>query len=240
MSLLKLPILVSAMISSLIAVTPPRLPPNKEEQGRTIGGKKRVGFVERIVQSVVHVFRTVITSVLFLEIVASIAKSHPTNLMSRQVQAMLFFGRTEVAHNWISPQFLAGIALALSGAIIRMRCYRELGRLFTYELAIRDKHTLITSGPYSIVRHPSYTGMMMVSIGLTLAETSPGTWWTEAEVVRTAFGRIITIIWILIVSYSTRLCMRGPKEDVLLRKTFADEWEEYAKKVPYLYVPGIF
>lgn len=56
-----------------------------------------------------------------------------------------------------SIQLWIGMVAVWIGGAIRIACYRELGRLFTYELTIREKHRLVTSGPYSIVRHPSYS-----------------------------------------------------------------------------------
>ena len=43
-----------------------------------------------------------------------------------------------------------------------------MGRLFTVERSIRKDHLRVTSGPYAIVRHPSYTGLLIVYIGMIL------------------------------------------------------------------------
>ena len=47
-----------------------------------------------------------------------------------------------------------------------------MGSLFTFETSIRKGHTLITSGPYAIVRHPSYAGFTLVVIGMFLVHGS--------------------------------------------------------------------
>jgi len=44
--------------------------------------------------------------------------------------------------------------------------------MFTFEMSIRKNHKLITSGPYAIVRHPSYVGVILVASGLMLIHGS--------------------------------------------------------------------
>ena len=58
--------------------------------------------------------------------------------------------------------------MAIFGGIIRHQCYESMGRLFTVERSIRTDHVLVTSGPYAVVRHPSYTGLLIVFIGMIL------------------------------------------------------------------------
>jgi protein-S-isoprenylcysteine O-methyltransferase Ste14 len=65
-----------------------------------------------------------------------------------------------------SSLFLLGTFLTGLGGYIRYSCYRELGRLFTFEMSIRKDHKLVTSGPYSIVRHPGYTGAVLTVVGI--------------------------------------------------------------------------
>ncbi|KAJ7923243.1 hypothetical protein B0H13DRAFT_1477462, partial [Mycena leptocephala] len=57
-----------------------------------------------------------------------------------------------------SPLVAIGTALIANGAILRLFCYRALGQYFTFKTAIARNHKLVTTGPYSIVRHPAYTG----------------------------------------------------------------------------------
>lgn len=59
----------------------------------------------------------------------------------------------------------AAAVIAAAGAALRAWCFRELGRLFTYEVGIREGHTLILTGPYSLVLHPSYTGTALMAAG---------------------------------------------------------------------------
>ena len=61
---------------------------------------------------------------------------------------------------------IIGIVLYLLGDIIRLRAKSELGRLFTYDIGIREGHRLVTTGPYEYLIHPSYLGYAMKSVGL--------------------------------------------------------------------------
>lgn len=69
-----------------------------------------------------------------------------------------------------SPAFVAGgVAMMLAGAAFRWWSVATLGRHFTVHVAIHDDHQLITHGPYRWLRHPSYTGILVVLLGAMTA-----------------------------------------------------------------------
>lgn len=80
------------------------------------------------------------------------------------------------AHVWLFPPsarlplFVAGVALIFFGSLLRRYCFRTLGQYFTGDVRARADQPVIRSGPYRLVRHPSYTGgtMMFMGIGLAL------------------------------------------------------------------------
>ncbi|KAI0056943.1 hypothetical protein BV25DRAFT_1831727 [Artomyces pyxidatus] len=123
--------------------------------------------------------------------------------------------------------------------VLRVVCFRELGKHFTYELSIRDKHKLVTSGPYSIVRHPSYTALGLVYVGFTCSTLARGMWWTESGMHQTLGGRVTGLTWCSVLVYMTFIALRAIKEDAMLHVEFGEEWEEYAARVPYRYVPWL-
>ena len=61
-----------------------------------------------------------------------------------------------------------GAALAFSGLSLRWWSQAELGSMFTFEVGIRRDHRLVQTGPYAILRHPSYTGLLIGIIGIAL------------------------------------------------------------------------
>ncbi len=61
--------------------------------------------------------------------------------------------------------YLIGLILFVLGLIIRWIAIVYLGRFFTVNVAIADDHELIETGPYRYVRHPSYTGTLLIFLG---------------------------------------------------------------------------
>ena len=58
--------------------------------------------------------------------------------------------------------------LLLMGILLRLWAIRELGRFFTATVYIAEDQQIITSGPFTIVRHPSYLGAYLAVIGSAL------------------------------------------------------------------------
>jgi len=59
-----------------------------------------------------------------------------------------------------------GTALVLSGLALRWWAILYLGRHFTVDVAIAADHRLVDTGPYRLIRHPSYTGALAAFLGL--------------------------------------------------------------------------
>ncbi len=135
---------------------------------------------------------------------------------------------------------LGCLSTAASGAL-RWACYKTLGSLFTFELTLREDHRLVTSGPYSFVRHPSYSGVVLGVAGTLLVHFGPGSWWARSGWQGTVGGQLYALCWCLMEAYvlSSILC-RAPTEDEFLRKQFGAEWDAWAARVPYRVIPGVF
>ena len=77
---------------------------------------------------------------------------------------------TGAAIPWLRPQVtIAGIVVFLLGAALRWWSILTLGRYFTMEVAVRSTQSVVQSGPYRVVRHPSYTAILIMLLGLGLA-----------------------------------------------------------------------
>lgn len=65
---------------------------------------------------------------------------------------------------------LAGVALALSlsGLGLRAWAVRTLGRFFSLDLRVAEDQTVVDRGPYRLIRHPSYTGGLLIYPGMSL------------------------------------------------------------------------
>jgi methyltransferase len=81
-------------------------------------------------------------------------------------------GATSDFH-WFAP----GLALFLLGAGLRVWCISTLGPSWNARARVDPGLRIVTGGPYRLVRHPNYAGVLLELLGLPLAG---GAWWTLA------------------------------------------------------------
>jgi protein-S-isoprenylcysteine O-methyltransferase len=60
----------------------------------------------------------------------------------------------------------AALVLMVGGLALRWAAILTLGRLFTVDVAIHADHTVVEHGLYRVMRHPSYTGLLLAFVGL--------------------------------------------------------------------------
>ena len=96
--------------------------------------------------------------VLWLVIMASVAAG---------VCVAAFWPAAALAHRDV----LAFAAVVLFGAGLALRWWAiiTLGRFFTVDVTIEKDHELVERGPFRLVRHPSYTGVLLAFVGFALA-----------------------------------------------------------------------
>ena len=134
-----------------------------------------------------------------------------------------------------------GLILIVLGTWIRLMSYRHLGRFFRFEASIQQDHKLIVSGPYSVVRHPSYAGLILVFGGLFPWHLSKGSWIMESGLWNTMFGKLLFMMYFtLAISIIFVTLARMSKEDRALRNQFGKKWDDWAKRVAYSIFPGIY
>jgi protein-S-isoprenylcysteine O-methyltransferase len=63
----------------------------------------------------------------------------------------------------------AGAAVALSGVVLRVWSVATLGRYFTYVVKVTPDQKVVETGPYRLIRHPSYTGALLTGTGIGLS-----------------------------------------------------------------------
>jgi protein-S-isoprenylcysteine O-methyltransferase Ste14 len=63
---------------------------------------------------------------------------------------------------------IPAIALFVFGVVLRWYAILYLGRFFTVNVAIAADHQVVDTGPYRFVRHPSYTGSLLMFLGLAI------------------------------------------------------------------------
>ncbi|TFK49880.1 hypothetical protein OE88DRAFT_1662593 [Heliocybe sulcata] len=175
---------------------------------------------------------------------ALLASHYPQYTVSQRIFSLLIPSQTSVASAAsirITSIFVLGTALSLFACYIRRACHQALGRLFTFELAIRPNHMLITTGPYAYVRHPGYTGVFLGTGGACMALLGPGSWLRECQWLDTRAGKLGLGLAVMNAVYvAAALGARTVAEDKTLRAEFGEEWDRWAAQVPYRIIPYIF
>jgi protein-S-isoprenylcysteine O-methyltransferase Ste14 len=62
-----------------------------------------------------------------------------------------------------------GISIIAAGAALRIWAVVTLGRFFKITITIQPDHHLVDVGPYRRLRHPSYTGLLLILAGVGIA-----------------------------------------------------------------------
>ncbi len=117
--------------------------------------------------------------------------------------------------------FWLGLALIITGIVIRSIAIATLWRYFTVDVSIREGHELVDRGFYSVIRHPAYTGSLLSFLGLGLAF---GNWLSFA---------IIAVV--TIAGFSYRIAV----EESALIEHFGDRYRDYVRRSKRL-IPGIY
>jgi protein-S-isoprenylcysteine O-methyltransferase Ste14 len=114
---------------------------------------------------------------------------------------------------------LTGLIIFIFGISIRLISRKELKKSFSYMLKVRKDQILITTGIYSYVRHPAYTGDYIAQLGVTMIFSS-------------LYGFVIMLFLILPFIYRIKI------EEKMLISKFGKEYLEYKEKtkifIPYL------
>ncbi|KAJ3825470.1 hypothetical protein F5878DRAFT_66712 [Lentinula raphanica] len=235
MSLLKLPLLLAGAISIWMALTPPHTPAKPEKLPPTFVGRFAKIFVTSM--KIAHALSCLCESLIILS-------KHGKFVNPTVVRYFAYTTPSSQCINGtgITRSFLFGSFVAIAGSQLRLACYRILGSYFTFELAIRSNHKLITRGPYSYVRHPAYTGLIMTMLGEAIIQFGNGSWlrecgWTSFAGIRVY--AIILLVQIGSISFSVAT-KRARNEDKALRERFGEEWQAWARNTPYLLIPYIY
>ena len=68
--------------------------------------------------------------------------------------------------------FAIGFVILLAGLVLRGWSIKTLGTYFTGSVAVSSDQTVVTAGPYRVLRHPSYTGLLLIMTGVGLASAN--------------------------------------------------------------------
>ena len=61
-----------------------------------------------------------------------------------------------------------GISILLSGVCYRLWAIHTLGQFYSHRVRTVSQHRIVASGPYSVIRHPAYAGMIIANAGISI------------------------------------------------------------------------
>jgi protein-S-isoprenylcysteine O-methyltransferase len=119
---------------------------------------------------------------------------------------------------WLSPLSLAVLA---AGLILRAAAVITLGKSFSSNVAIHSTQTVLKTGLYRWMRHPSYTGMLVIFLGVGIHT-------------RNWIGLAVAFL-----PTTAALLYRIHVEEIALREHFGAEYIDYSRKTRRL-IPSIY
>ena len=106
-----------------------------------------------------------------------------------------------------------GLAIAAASAVFAAWGMWSLGRSYGIRMDVFEDHSLKTNGPFGLVRHPMYLGIVMFHIGASLAMES---------------ALLLAITALFVVPYTA---VRIAAEEKVLREAFGESYLRYAERV---------
>ena len=117
--------------------------------------------------------------------------------------------------------FAVGAVLGWLGLLVRWWSFLSLGKYFTVVVQVDEDQPVVERGPYRVLRHPSYTGLLMISIGV-------GLMWGNGISAAGAFGLVLIA-----------LVHRIRVEERALIAAWGDRYREFAagraRLIPYVW-----
>jgi len=125
------------------------------------------------------------------------------------------------AYTFHPVQAWLGTLVLIAAMALLYRTHRDLGRVWSITLEIRDRHTLVTCGLYERLRHPMYSAFWLWAISQALLLPN----------------------WIAglsgLVGFGTLFFARVGREERMMLETFGDEYRAYMARTQRL-IPGIY
>ncbi len=119
---------------------------------------------------------------------------------------------------WLGP---ISLALLIAGLAVRWTAIVSLGKAFSVNVAIRESQEMYRGGLYRLVRHPSYSGMLLIFLAVGLVS-------------RNWLGLAVAL-----VPTTAALLYRIQVEERALVTAFGDNYRSYANETKRL-IPGVF
>jgi protein-S-isoprenylcysteine O-methyltransferase Ste14 len=111
---------------------------------------------------------------------------------------------------------IVGFVILWSGVLLRNYSIKILGKHFTATIQLQKEHKLISTGPYSAIRHPSYLGALLALVG-------------SAMFLNSLIGTFAAVV-AMITAYVVRI----KAEEKVLENLFGNEYQDYKNRTKKL------
>lgn len=132
--------------------------------------------------------------------------------------ALLLVPRAGAPGLWPTPPALGVLLLGLEAASFAFAWWARLalGRLWSGMITLREGHRVVQSGPYGLVRHPIYTGLIGAAWAFALLVASP----------TALLGALVL---------TAHMAFKAKREEAFLRQELGrSEYDAYARRTPML------
>jgi len=124
-----------------------------------------------------------------------------------------FLGTRLIPRTWTSA--IGGVILTWAGIGLAIWARHHLAEYWSARITIKEDHQLIRTGPYSRLRHPIYTGLVLATIGSAL----------EIDRWRCVFG-----VLLVLAGY----CLNARREEAMLSRQFGEAFREHQEQTGFL------
>lgn len=115
----------------------------------------------------------------------------------------------------------AGVTLFVAGLLLRWWAIVTLGRFFTVDVTIERDHELVERGPFCVVRHPSYSGVLLAFVGFALSLQN--------------WAALLVILLPIFAAFIHRMNVEEKALSCALGLRYTDYMRRTKRLVPYLY-----
>ncbi|RMD42530.1 hypothetical protein DV735_g2594, partial [Chaetothyriales sp. CBS 134920] len=217
---------------SVLCVTAPNPSPERTSRHQT----DRISF---FVDATSTLGRWLITSIVTYHALLTVLLPHASAARALLQVCPLRQNTNPDLFTWNTLSVIALLFICI-GAYVRLSAYGGLGKYFTFHLAAPEQ--LVTTGVYGWIQHPSYTGLVLIAIGLLALfvrwDATPACWISEAALLPLHGWGLAALTGFMGLG-SLLIATRVVDEENMLKRQFGHKWEHWHRSTKR-FIPGIF
>jgi protein-S-isoprenylcysteine O-methyltransferase Ste14 len=134
-------------------------------------------------------------------------------LLSYLLMFTPWFWKGALGQSWISPgrEEMAGAAVTVAGVALAIWARLSIGRNWSGVVTVKEDHRLVRTGPYSRVRHPIYSGLILAMAGTAL--------------VNRRWAGLLAVLMI-----TATFWFKSRIEEQFMQRTFGSEYDIYRRQ----------